>query len=235
MTLIDQRIAENVAAVRAAIADAAGRAGRAADDVKLVAVVKYVGEAEIRALVAAGCRDLGESRPQQLWQRAEALSELGVRWHLIGHLQRNKIRRTLPSTELIHSGDSLRLIVAIDGEAASASRRMPLLIEVNISGDEAKHGFGADEIAPLLPRLAKLAHVEIRGMMAMASRTGGREQARRDFAQLRALRDQLRAECPEGISLDELSMGMSGDFDIAIEEGATIVRVGSALFAGIES
>ena len=233
MTL-DRRIAENVTQVRGTIADAAQRSGRSASDVKLVAVVKSVGEAEARALVAADCHDLGESRPQQLWQRAEALQELSVRWHLIGHLQRNKVRRTLPHVELIHSGDRLSVIEAIDNESRAADRRMPLLIEVNISGDEAKHGFHPDEIAPLLPRLDELAHVEIRGMMAMAAREGGRPRARRDFANLRELRDRLCADCPDKISLDELSMGMSGDYEVAVEEGATIVRVGTALFAGID-
>jgi hypothetical protein len=233
MTDLARRIAENVAAVRARIADAAVRSGRRPDEVALVAVTKYVGEAEIRGVVAAGCDRLGESRPQQLWERAEACRDLPVRWHMIGHLQRNKVRRTLPLVAMIQSADSLRLIEAIDREAADRSRRVPLLLEVNVSGETAKHGFEPDGVEPHLGALARYEHVEVRGLMCMAALEGGLDAARRDFAQLRRLRDRLRPLAPPGIALDELSMGMSGDYEVAVEEGATIVRVGSALFEGV--
>ena len=120
---ISARIGENLSLVREHIATAAMRSGRRGEDIKLVAVTKYVGKAEIEALVAAGCTDLGESRPQQLWQRAEELADLPIRWHLIGHLQRNKVRRTLPLASMIHSADSLRIIKAIDETAAELGRR----------------------------------------------------------------------------------------------------------------
>jgi hypothetical protein len=227
-------IAENVAEVRSRMAAAAVRAGRRAEDVQLVGVTKYVGPKEIRALVAAGCADLGESRPQQLWDRAAELRDLPIRWHLIGHVQRNKVERTLPLVATIHSVDSLRLAEAIDAAAGKLDRTVPVLLEVNISREPAKHGFAAEEIGPLLPKLIELAHIEIRGLMCMAGLEGGGEEARRDFAGLRALRDRLQASCPATVRLDELSMGMSGDYEIAIEEGATMVRVGSALFAGVE-
>ena len=131
---------------------------------------------------------------------------------------------------MIHSLDSLRLAEAIDAAAGRRARIMPVLLEVNISRDAAKHGFAADEIKPVLPKLIELKHLEVRGLMCMAGLEGGGEDARRDFAGLRNLRDRLRANCPERVHLGELSMGMSGDYEIAIEEGATIVRVGSALF-----
>jgi len=134
---------------------------------------------------------------------------------------------------LIHSVDSLRLAQAIDQSAAKSNRRIPALLEVNISADPAKHGFAPAEIQPLLQPLAALDHLEIRGLMAMASPEGELDAARRQFAALRQLRDGLRSVAPPGIKLAELSMGMSGDFEIAIEEGATIVRLGSALFEGI--
>jgi hypothetical protein len=208
---------------------------RTARDVTLVVVTKYVGLEEARAVVAAGYRQLGESRPQSLWQKAEALVDPQVQWHLVGHLQRNKVRRTLPLVHLIHSVDSLRLLKAVDDEAAQLERRCSVLLEVNVSGDVEKHGLKPDEVAPLLERMADYPHVELRGLMTMASRTGGAAVARRNFAELRELRDRLRASVPEGASLVELSMGMSGDFEEAIREGATIVRVGSAVFEGLTS
>jgi pyridoxal phosphate enzyme (YggS family) len=233
MTDIERRIADNLARVREQIAAAAQRSGRAADSVTLVAVTKYVGLDEARALLAAGCYDLGESRPQDLWSKADALAGEPVRWHMIGHMQRNKVRRTLPHVSLFHSGDSQRLLAALDQTSAELSRRTPVLLEINVSGDKSKHGFAPQELEPLLPQLAELNHLEIRGLMCMAGLEGGRDQARADFSRLRELRDQLKPIAPPTISLDELSMGMSDDFDVAIEEGATLVRVGSALFEGL--
>jgi PLP dependent protein len=225
-----QQIAANVAEVRGRMAAAAARAGRAAEDVRLIAVTKYAGPGQVRALLAAGCTELGESRPQQLWERAAALAEHSIRWHMIGHLQRNKVERTLPLVAMIHSIDSLRLAHAVDAAAGASDRRMPVLLEVNVSGEASKHGFTPAEIEPLAEPLLELKHIELRGLMCIAGLDGGDEQARRDFAQLRTLRDRLQAACGDRARLDELSMGMSGDYEIAIEEGATMVRVGSALF-----
>ncbi|MFH1266994.1 MAG: YggS family pyridoxal phosphate-dependent enzyme [Planctomycetota bacterium] len=233
MTYLAKRIAENVAGVRARIADSAARGGRTADAVTLVAVTKYVGAAEVHALVEAGPRELGESRPQALWEKAECCADLPVRWHLLGHLQRNKVRRTLPLLAMLQSADSPKLIAAVDRVAAELSCRVPILLEVNISGESAKHGFEPHGVEPLLGELARYEHVAVRGLMCMASFAGGLDAARRDFARLRELADRLRPNCPEGALMDELSMGMSGDYEVAIEEGATIVRIGSALFEGI--
>lgn len=224
------RIADNVAQVRGRIADAAIRSGRTANQVTLVAVTKYVLADAVRPLVAAGCLDLGESRPQQLWDKAAALADLPVRWHLIGHLQRNKVRRTLPLVSMAHSIDSPRLLAAIDEEA---TRPIPVLLEVNVSGESAKHGFAPEQVEPFLAELASYRNIAVRGLMCMAGLEGGPDDARREFAALRQLRDRLRPHCPPNVTLDELSMGMSGDYEIAIEEGATLVRVGSALFEGV--
>jgi PLP dependent protein len=258
MTDAAARIAENVAAIRGQIAAAAQRSGRPADAVKLVAVTKYVSSDVVRPLVAAGCLDLGESRPQQLWDKAAQLSDLPIRWHLIGHLQRNKLRRTLPLATLIHSVDSPRLLAAIDEEmqtkgtevvadkdlrmqsspcrqpppSPSDAAPIPVLLEVHISSEAAKQGFAPAEVEPFLAEAAAYRHVSIRGLMGMASLEGGPDAARREFAALREFRDRLKPNCPPGVTLDELSMGMSGDFQVAIEEGATLVRVGSALFEG---
>jgi PLP dependent protein len=227
---IAEPIARNLAEIREGIARAADRSGRNAADIKLLAVTKYARLEQIRALAAAGCTDLGESRPQQLWERAALLADMPVQWHLIGHLQRNKVRRTLPLVAMIHSVDSRRLIAAIDETASQAQLRPAVLLEVNTSGEPAKSGLAPDALAAILAELPAFRHVEVRGLMCMAGLEGGLDAARRDFAALRELRDRLQASCPEGTVLGELSMGMSGDYEAAIEEGATIVRIGSALF-----
>ncbi len=226
------RLVDNLFQVRERIAAAAERGGRTAESVTVVAVTKGVDAATARAVCAAGCLDLGESRPQELWSKAAALADLPVRWHLIGHLQRNKVARTLPLVSLVHSADSRRVIHAIDEAAAALDRTVPLLLEVNISGDSAKHGFPPGDVSQCLDEVARMTNVQIRGLMGMAALEGGADRARRDFRALRELRDQLRELALPGVSLDELSMGMSDDFEAAVEEGATLVRVGSALFEG---
>ncbi len=278
---VRHRIAENVAVVRERIAKAAAQSGRSADAVTLVAVTKYVPVDVASALVEAGCLNLGESRPQELWSKAEALGACGmstptpsplmgegrgegegakirnrsappspgpgapgppsptsgegriIRWHLIGHLQRNKIRRTLPLLQLLHSVDSQRLLAALNDEAAQLGLQVAALVELNISDDAAKTGLPPVNLEPLLQTAVTLSHVSIRGLMGMASLEGGQAAAQRDFARLRQLRDQAAQNLPSNVSLTELSMGMSEDFEVAIAEGATIVRVGSALVEGI--
>jgi pyridoxal phosphate enzyme (YggS family) len=226
-------IAANVNQVRERIAAAALAAGRDPAEIKLVAVSKYVDAATAALLVAAGCRSLGEARPQQLWEKAAAPELAGVEWHLIGRLQRNKIRRTLPLVSLIHSVDSERLIAAINDEAAVLGLTSRVLLEVNCSGDAAKQGFAVEEVRALLPAIPNYAHLEVAGLMTMASLDGDDAVAQANFAALRILRDELARDSPPNVTLAELSMGMSGDFEIAIAEGATIVRVGSSLFEGL--
>ena len=234
MSDVARRIAENLAQVRGHVAAAAQRSGRPADAVKLVAVTKYLDVEFAAHLVEAGCTELGESRPQELWTKAAALSHHAIHWHLIGHLQRNKIHRTLPLLSLMHSVDSRRLLTALDQEAALLGRPVAVLLEVNISGDITKTGLSPDALGPILEKTAEWRYLSVRGLMGMASLTGGVATAQRDFARLRDLRDRLAKDCPPEVSLRELSMGMSGDFEVAIEEGATIVRIGSALFEGID-
>ncbi len=224
-------IAANLAHVHERIAAAAGRSGRRPDSITLVAVSKYVDATMAQELVKAGCRDLGEARPQELWGKAEELAAADIRWHLIGHLQTNKVRRTLPLVSLVHSIDSEKLLDAVNAEARLLKRRVPVLLEVNVSGEAAKHGFPPGAVGPTLGHAVLWPHVEIQGLMCMAALEGGIDVARRNFAALRELRDQLAGNCPPDVSLRELSMGMSGDYEVAIEEGATIVRIGSALFS----
>jgi pyridoxal phosphate enzyme (YggS family) len=215
------------------VAKAAMASGRRAEDVQVIGVSKYVDAETTGALFAAGCHALGESRPQQLWSKAETLA-LGdrVRWHLIGHLQRNKLRRTLRWDPVVHSVDSKRLLESIAAEAAQQDRRADVLLEVNISGDEAKTGFAPNQLEPVIASLPS-GGVRVRGLMAMAGWGTDPDDARRQFARTRQLRDELAAAT--GCDLTELSMGMSGDFVAAIAEGATMVRIGSRLFTGIES
>ena len=228
-------IADNLRRVQERIAAAAESAGRDASEITLVGVTKYVSVQEAAELAAAGCLDLGESRPQELWNKAGELASASgrilpsVRWHLIGHLQRNKLRRTLPLVSLIHSVDSERLLAAIDAEwqslTAEANAPAPpvrVLLEVNTSGEAAKHGLAPQELEPVLAAAREFPRVEICGLMTMAALEGGLDVAARNFASLRELADRYQ--------LKERSMGMSGDFEVAIREGATLVRVGVALW-----
>lgn len=233
-----RRVAENYASVRASVAEACRQAGRDPKGVRIVAVTKYVGIDAAMAVFEAGCRDLAESRPQELWRKADAFAAAGLqpRWHLIGHLQRNKVRRTLPVVHLLHSIDSLRLLHAIDEEARAAGRVAEVLVEANLDGGVGRTGAAIGDVPSLVAAAAGCGGIRVRGLMGMASAAeeGGdaakaRGGARGQFAELRTLRDSLRGT-PGAESLDELSMGMSNDFREAILEGSTIVRIGSALF-----
>lgn len=227
-------VADRLAAVRERVADACRQGGRSAGDVRVVAVTKYVDIDVARMVVEAGCVDLGESRPQELWRKSEALaaSVPPVRWHLVGHLQRNKVRRTVGVVDLVHTLDSLRLLATLDAEAAAAGKVCDVLVEINLAGDPGRTGVDEATAAELLAAAARHPHVRFRGLMGMASVPRGADassRARRQFANLREIRDRLALAHPD-IMLSELSMGMSGDYVEAILEGATLVRIGSALF-----
>jgi pyridoxal phosphate enzyme (YggS family) len=225
-------LAGRLNAVEERIQAACRRAGRPRGDVTLVAVTKTVSADVASLLPALGVVHLGESRPQELWRKAAALPA-SVHWHLIGHLQRNKIERTLPLVRLIHSADSPRLLTALEQEAARQGLTVPVLLEVNAGREASKGGFSPEEVPGLVPQLAALRHVHVRGLMTMAAFAEDPERCRPTFAALRALRDQLRGQLGPPHALEHLSMGMSNDFEVAVEEGATLVRVGTALFEGL--
>jgi pyridoxal phosphate enzyme (YggS family) len=227
-TCLKQRLDAVEERIRAACA----RAGRQRGEVQLVAVTKTVAPEVAALLPELGAVDLGESRPQELWHKAAALSA-PVRWHLVGHLQRNKVERTLPLVHLIHSADSMRLLATLDQEAAKRARPVDVLLEVNASGEASKHGFAPEEVPALVPQLAGLRQVRVLGLMTMAAFEEDPERCRPTFAMLGALRDRLRGELGPPHRLEHLSMGMTNDFEVAIEEGATLVRIGTALFEGL--
>jgi pyridoxal phosphate enzyme (YggS family) len=228
-----KRLAENVLSVRDRIARAASQAGRAADEVTLVAVTKKSPLDAVRALVEQGEEDLGENYPQELWTRAEALADLPIRWHHIGHLQGNKARRTLPLVRMIHGVDSLKLLLALDELSDTLGLVDPpaVCLQVNTSSEPSKQGWTADSLLSDSSAIAGVRQIPVVGLMTMAPLGTEGEAARPYFSRLRDLRDDLSRAMDR--SLPHLSMGMSGDFEAAIKEGATLVRVGSALFEGV--
>jgi hypothetical protein len=223
----------NLNHVRQRIATAAARCNRSPEEIALVAITKYVPVEVIKELLNLGQRALGESRPQMLWERADALKDREIEWHLVGPLQKNKVRKTLPVVQWIHSIDSVGLLETVDRVAGELGVRSKVLLEVNVSGHPAKHGFHPNEMPEVVTRAAMCQNIVVCGLMAMAGFEGDLEGARRDFKALRKLRDDLQEWSGTRLALTELSMGMSGDFEIAIEEGATMIRVGSALFEGL--
>jgi PLP dependent protein len=224
------RIRENLASVLDGVAAAAHHSGRQPSSVALVAVTKKNSPELIRLLVAAGALELGENYPQELWSKFEALADLPSRWHLIGHLQGNKAKKTLPMVKMIHAVDSLKLLKTLDDLAANLAEPPSVCLQVNASGEDSKHGWSPSELPRDADAIAACRRIPIVGLMTIAGYGTSNDEARPTFARLRVLRDQLRTAT--GLPLPELSMGMSGDYQAAIEEGATWVRVGSALFEG---
>jgi pyridoxal phosphate enzyme (YggS family) len=220
-------IAENLESVRVNISDAALRAGRESSAVQLIAVSKTYPSDVICEAVEAGQELFGENRVQEALVKIPTLPGR-LRWHLIGHLQSNKVRKALPLFQLIHGVDSTDLARDIDRIAAEEGHHPHILLEVNVSGEGSKHGFSPETLERDLEMLLSLPRVQVEGFMTMAPLAPEAESSRSYFAMLRELRDRMREKT--GVPLDTLSMGMSGDYQVAVEEGATLVRVGSAIF-----
>lgn len=225
------KLAENLAAVQARIANAVEKSGRSAHEVRLVAVSKTYPAEAIRELFATGQRAFGESRVQEALPKVETLPP-GIEWHFIGHLQTNKIRKVVGQFALFHGVDNESLALQMNRIAGEVSVTANVLLEVNVSGEESKFGFAPENLPAALENLAPLPFLRIRGLMTMAPYSDNPEEARPYFAKLRELRDRLANTT--GLPLSELSMGMSGDFEQGIAEGATIARVGSAIFGSRE-
>ncbi|MBU0637418.1 MAG: YggS family pyridoxal phosphate-dependent enzyme [Planctomycetes bacterium] len=248
------QLRRNLAEIRQNIADACQRAGRSPTSVRLVAVTKYVAPEVIMGLLAAGAIDLGENRVQQLVQRAKALgasttsvfddddsAEAGPaaapqpRWHMIGHLQRNKIRMLLPHSRTVHALDSLRLADELHKQADQLDVTIDALVEVNIASEQSKFGAAPGEVEPLVTALATRTRIRLRGLMTMAPFNPEPEAARPHFARLRELLESLRCRGVVPADCVHLSMGMTQDYQVAAEEGATMVRIGSALYTGLDA
>ena len=224
---------ERLAEVRSRIAAAAGRSGRAPDAVTLVAVVKTVASESVAAAIALGALDLGENRVQEAEARIEVVGRVApdgapVRWHLVGHLQRNKAGRAAELFDRVQSVDRIEIAEALSRHSAGARRVLPVLVEVNVAGESSKFGASPEGLGALLERVAALPGLALDGLMTVAPAVAEAEAARPHFARLRTLRDA--AERKLHLKLAVLSMGMSGDYEVAVEEGATLVRIGTALF-----
>jgi PLP dependent protein len=226
-------IAENIAAIQERIARAAARAGRSPESVVLMAVSKVVEPERIRQAYQAGIRVFGENRVQEFSEKVSALKDLvETEWHLIGHLQSNKAKKAVELFAAVDSVDSLRLAEKLNQAAQQAGKTLPVLIEINSGGEESKSGAPPDstELGNLLQGVQKLEHLLVRGLMTIPPFTDDPEGARPFFRALRELRERIAGRKLPRIQMDVLSMGMSHDFEVAIEEGSTCVRVGTAIF-----
>jgi pyridoxal phosphate enzyme (YggS family) len=222
-------VSENIAFVREEIARAARKAGRSPADVLLLAVTKTVDDDRIREAIAAGVDLIGENYVQEARRKIELLGR-PLPWHFIGHLQTNKAKYAVRLFDLIHSVDRVELARELDRRAAAAGLTLKILVEVNVSGEASKSGVPAREALALVRTIAEFPRLSVRGLMTMPPWFDDPEEARPHFAALRNLADSIRRERIENVQMEELSMGMTNDYRIAVEEGATIVRVGRAIF-----
>jgi len=223
-------IESHLAAIRSRIAAAAAAAGRTPTDVSLLAVSKTFGPDHVRAAYAAGQRDFGENKVQEALQKQEATADLAIRWHLIGHLQSNKAKKAAPAFAAIHSVDSVELLRRIDAAAVEAGSAPDVYIQVDLAGEDTKFGAPEADAGAIARAAASCRAARLKGLMLLPPWFDDPELARPYFRRLRGLRDRLIEEGIDAAQLHELSMGMSHDFEVAIQEGATLVRVGTAIF-----
>jgi PLP dependent protein len=228
-------IEENIARVEERIAAACRRSGRCREDVKLVAVSKTVPANSIRRAYEVGLRDFGENRVQEAEAKRPALSDLSPTWHLIGHLQTNKAKLARELFHWVQSVDSERLATRLDQATVCTGDRLPVLLEVNLGGEATKAGAREDEVCELAERIGELQTLELRGLMAIPPFFENPDQVRPFFRRLRGLAKAIGAKKFPNVSVAELSMGMSHDFEVAIEEGATIIRLGTAIFGPLSA
>lgn len=222
-------IIENYRSIRQKVDDACRRAGRNPDSVTLIAVSKTKPVSMIEELLPEGVVDFGENKPQELKEKYDILPS-NISWHMIGHLQRNKVKYVVGRAAMIHSLDSLRLAQAIDQEAARQMLRVPVLVEVNVAGEESKNGISPQETEAFIRQIAEFPNLEVRGLMTIAPFVKNPEENRVHFRNLFNLFVDIKAQNIDNISMCCLSMGMTNDYEIAVEEGATHVRVGTGIF-----
>ena len=222
-------IKENIEQVQEKIRMACQRAGRMEQEVTLIAVSKTKPLSIIEEAYHAGMREFGENKPQEMRDKAKLLKE-PVHWHMIGTLQSNKIKYVTGTACMIHSVDSLNLAYAIEKEAAKKELIMDILLEVNVAEEETKHGFSVEELLPAVRELSVLPHLNLRGLMTVAPYTENAEENRIYFKKMKELLVDINAKNIDNVCMDTLSMGMSSDYEVAIEEGATMVRIGTGIF-----
>ena len=221
----------NLDAIRARVDAACRAAGRDPGEVRLLPVSKTVDAARLRQAYAIGLRELGENKVQEAMGKWEAMADLAdLRWVLIGHLQTNKAKYAARFAGEFQALDSLRVAQALDAQLQKRGRALDVLVQVNTSGEDTKFGLAPDDVPAFVRQLPAFASLRVRGLMTLALFSDDASRVRPCFVRLRELRDRLRQEAPDGVAMDELSMGMSGDFELAIAEGATTVRVGTAIF-----
>jgi len=223
-------IPTRLTALRARIQSAAAAAGRPGDGIRLVAVSKTFPSEAIRQAIAAGVSDIGENYIQEARDKFEALQGTAVKWHFIGRLQTNKAKQAVRMFDLIHTLDSYKLALELDRWARRLHKIQPVLIQVNVAGEATKAGVAPEEALSLVRQAAALENIAVQGLMTMLPYFNAPERVRPFFAALRQLRDRIRHEQIANIGMQELSMGMTGDFEAAVAEGATLVRIGTALF-----
>ncbi|MEO8653467.1 MAG: YggS family pyridoxal phosphate-dependent enzyme [Ramlibacter sp.] len=223
--------AHNLAAVRERIAAACRISGRDPADVRLLAVSKTIDEARVRMAYAAGCRWLGENKVQEAYAKWEAMADLkDLRWSVIGHLQTNKAKLVARFASEFQALDNLRVAAALDRYLQTLGRELDVFVQVNSSGEASKYGLHPDAVLEFVRQLPAFSALRVRGLMTLAALSDDAVRVRGCFALMRQLRERLRQDAPDGVDLAELSMGMSGDYALAVEEGATVVRVGQAIF-----
>lgn len=222
-------IAENLAEVEEKIAKACSRAGRERSEVTLISVSKTKPVEMLQEAYEAGSRDFGENKPQEIKEKYPQLPN-EIRWHMIGHLQRNKIKYIIDKVCMIHSVDSVRLAEAIDEEAKRHNLVMPILVEVNVAEEESKFGLRLEETEDFIRQISKLSNIRVNGLMTIAPFTENAEDNRIYFRRLRNLYVDIKEKNIDNVNMCDLSMGMTGDYEVAVEEGATMVRVGTGIF-----
>ena len=226
---MNDRIRENLTAVKQNITNACKKSGREAESVRLVAVSKTRPVEDLQEAYVCGCRDFGENKVQELVEKYEAMPK-DIRWHMIGHLQRNKVKYIVDKVYLIHSVDSVRLAEEISKEALKKDVTVSVLVEVNVAGEESKFGTMAEEAVSLVEEIAKLPGICVKGLMTIAPYVENAEENRLYFAKLKQIYVDIIHKNIDNVFMEELSMGMTGDYEVAIEEGATYVRVGTGIF-----
>ena len=222
-------ILKRLALVQEKIAESCHKSGRPGQDVTLIAVSKTMPVCDLQEAYHAGVRDFGENKVQELLEKADLLPS-DIRWHMIGHLQRNKVKYIVDKVDMIHSVDSLRLAETIEQEAAKKNVVVNVLLEVNVAEEDTKFGLKVEEVIPLIEQISSFKHIKICGLMTIAPYVENAEENRDVFARLKQLSVDINKKNIDNVSVRELSMGMTNDYEVAIEEGATMVRVGTGIF-----